>query len=48
MPYRLTMRGNTVIAISPKGEAYPLYQNPPTGRLVEKGRFVPQIQNLQW
>ncbi len=48
MPYRLTMRGNTVIDISPKGEAYPLYQNPPTGRLVEKGRFVPQIQNLQW
>ena len=48
IPYRLTMRGNTVINISPRGVAYPLYQNPPTGRLVKKVRFVPELQSIQW
>jgi hypothetical protein len=40
-PYKLTLRGSNVVAIDPSGVAYPLYQRQPTGKLVEKNRFVP-------
>jgi hypothetical protein len=39
-PYRLTVRGSQVVAIDPPGRGYPLYQEQPQGKLVEKERFV--------
>ena len=40
-PYKLTLRGSNVVAIDPPGVIYPLYQDMPKGKLVEKERFVP-------
>jgi hypothetical protein len=40
-PYKLTLRGSSVVAIDPPGAAYPLYHRQPTGKLVEKACFVP-------
>ena len=40
-PYKLTLRGSSVVAIDPSGVAYPLYQRQPAGKLVEKACFVP-------
>ncbi len=47
-PYKLTLRGSNVIAIDPPGSAYPLYQDPGTGRLVKKSRFTSRIRDLVW
>jgi hypothetical protein len=44
-PYVLTLKGNTVIDISPKGQFYPFYQRDKyisnTTRYIKKERFVP-------
>lgn len=48
IPYKLTIRGSNVIAIDPKGLAYPLYQNQPTGKLIKKTRFLPKISHVIW
>lgn len=48
IPYKLTMHGANVVAIDPKGTAYPLFDDQPTGRLTEKVRFIPSIGNLIW
>jgi hypothetical protein len=48
IPYKLTMRGANVVSIDPKGSAYPLFEDQPTGQLVEKERFVPNIQGIIW
>ena len=46
-PYRLTLRGSQVVAIDPPGVAYPLYQNQPQGKPIQKTRFVP-AKKLIW
>jgi hypothetical protein len=48
IPYKLTIRGSNVVDIDPKGLAYPLYQDQPTGKLIQKTRFVPAISELIW
>ena len=48
IPYKLTLRGSNVVDIDPKGVACPLYQNQPTGSLLKKRRFAPDVQNLVW
>lgn len=45
-PYKLTMRGANVVAIEPRGEACPLYEQQPTGALVTKSRFIPSKRVL--
>jgi len=46
MPYKLVLRGSNVVSIDPKGIAYPLYEDQPTGKLVRRERFVPQKRVL--
>ena len=46
-PYKLTLRGSNVVAIDPPGLAYPLYDDMPSGKLVEKERFVPS-RKVTW
>ena len=46
-PYKLTLRGSNVVAIDPPGLAYPLYDDTPSGKLVEKERFVPS-RKVTW
>lgn len=48
IPYKLTLKGSNVINIDPKGVAYPLYQNQPTGKLIKKTRFIPRGPELTW
>ena len=48
MPYKLTLRGSNVVDIEPEGVGYPLYKNQPTGKLVKKTRFVPEIRPIIW
>ena len=48
IPYKLTLRGATVVDIDPRGVACPLFQSPTTGQRVEKKRFVPQLENIIW
>jgi hypothetical protein len=48
MPYKLTLRGSNVVSIDPRGVACPLYENLPTGNLVHKARFVPDIRGIVW
>ena len=48
IPYKLVLRGSNVVSIDPKGVALPLYENQPTGKLVRKTRFIPQIKRLLW
>lgn len=48
IPYTLTMRGANVVDIEPKGIAYPLYTQQPSGKRVKKMRFIPQIQTVIW
>ena len=51
VPYRLTIKGNTVIEIDPKGKIYPLYERDhyPQDRapLRKLTRFVP-ADRIQW
>ena len=46
--YLLTVRGSNIIDIHPKGVAYPLYVNQPTGNLVKKTRYVAQKRPAVW
>ena len=48
IPYKLRVRGANFVAIEPRGEAYPLYENQPTGKLIRKPRFLPQISQIIW
>ena len=48
IPYKLVIRGSDVVSIDPKGVAYPLYENTPTGKLVKKTRFVPETKQVIW
>jgi len=48
IPYRLELRGANVVSIDPGGLAYPLYANQPSGKPVQRERFVPEIQDLIW
>ncbi len=48
IPYKLTMRGSDVVAIDPKGVALPLYENPSSGKPIQKTRFVPDIKDIIW
>jgi hypothetical protein len=48
MPYKLVLRGSDVVAIDPKGIAYPLFEDKPTGKLINKTRFVPQVRDVIW
>lgn len=48
IPYKLALRGANVVSIEPKGIAYPLYADQPTGNTVRKERFVPKRQALVW
>ena len=48
MPYKLVLRGSDVVAIDPKGTAYPLYEDKPSGKLIKKTRFIPRIVDLVW
>ncbi|MDP6439185.1 MAG: glycoside hydrolase family 127 protein [Candidatus Brocadiia bacterium] len=47
-PYKLVMRGSNVVSIDPKGIAYPLYEDQPTGKGVRKTRFVPEVKRIIW
>jgi hypothetical protein len=51
VPYRLTIKGNTVVDISPKGTIYPLYQRDHYKQnkapLKQVARFVSR-ENPQW
>ena len=47
-PYKLVLRGSNVVSIDPKGVAYPLYENQPTGKGVRKTRFVPEVKSIIW
>jgi hypothetical protein len=47
-PYKLVLRGSNVVSIDPKGVAYPLYENQPTGKGVRKTRFVPEVKRVIW
>ena len=40
-PYKLNLRGSSVVEIDPPGIVYPLYQTQPQGKLIRKTRFVP-------
>lgn len=46
--YRLRLRGSNVVDIEPKGVAFPLYRNQPTGQEKAATRFVPEIRNIIW
>ena len=48
IPYRLELRGANVVSIDPRGAAYPLYENPSSGKPVERERFVPEIRDVIW
>ncbi len=48
LPFRLTLRGSNVVGIEPQGTAFPLYTHLPTGKLVEKERFIPQCRTIIW
>ena len=48
IPYKLELRGANVVAIDPRGVAYPLYEHQPRGQLLRKRRFVPQIGEVIW
>jgi hypothetical protein len=48
IPYKLILRGSNVVSIDPKGVGFPLYETPPTGRLVRKKRFIPQVNRIIW
>ena len=48
IPYKLTLRGSSVVSIDPKGVAYPLYEDQPRGDRVKKTQFVPKIQDVIW
>ncbi len=47
-PYKLVLRGSNVVSIDPKGIAYPLYENQPTGKPVGKTCFIPEVQRIIW
>ena len=48
MTYELVLQGSNVVSIDPKGVAYPLYEDQPTGRLVDKARFIPENEEMIW
>jgi hypothetical protein len=48
IPYKLTLRGSSVVAIDPKGIGYPLYDDQPTGKTVRKDQFVSKKRPLIW
>lgn len=48
IPYKLTLRGSNITSIDPKGSAYPLFEDQPTGSLVERTCFIPKIQDIIW
>ena len=48
IPYKLTLNGSNVVSIEPKGVALPLYENQPTGKVVRRTRFIPQIERMIW
>lgn len=48
IPYKLVLRGANVVSIDPQGMAYPLFQDQPTGQLVSKSRFIPNIREIVW
>jgi DUF1680 family protein len=48
IPYKLMLRGSNVVSIDPPGVAYPLYAEPPSGSLITRTRFVPQIKRIIW
>ena len=48
IPYKLTLRGSNVVHIDPGGVAYPFYERQPTGKLVLKTRFVPEVRQITW
>lgn len=48
IPYKLLLRGSNVVAIDPKGTAYPLYEQQPLGQKVRKTRFVPKLEQIIW
>jgi hypothetical protein len=48
LPYALSMRGSNVVGIEPKGTAMPLYEDQPTGTLIRKTRFVPDVRGVVW
>jgi hypothetical protein len=47
-PYKLVLRGSNVVSIDPKGVAYPLYENQPTGKPVRTTRFIPEVRRIIW
>ena len=48
MPYKLNIRGSNVTDIEPKGLAIPLFENQPTGGVIEKAMFVPEKDISVW
>jgi len=48
IPYKLTIRGSSVVKIDPAGVAYPLYKNQHTGAIKQKIRFVPNTTSIIW
>ena len=48
IPYKLELRGSDVVSIDPKGVAYPLYENTPSGEQVARTRFIPKLKEIIW
>jgi hypothetical protein len=48
IPYKLVRRGANIVSIDPPGIAYPLYEDQPSGKLIRKERFVPDIGHIIW
>jgi len=46
IPYKLPVRGSTVMSIDPKGVALPLFCNPPTAEAVSTTRFIPEVRDV--
>ena len=48
IPYKLVLRGSNVVSIDPRGVAYPLYEDQPSGNLATKTRFIREIKRVVW
>ena len=48
IPYKLVLRGSNVVSIDPKGIAFPLYSDGPTGKQIRRTRFIPQVERMIW
>ena len=47
-PFKLTLRGANVVDIEPGGVGYPLYEDQPTGRLIDRTRFIAEKRGVVW